>query len=413
MSAIMSPINIDGKMNNFEADHSNAIDETNLIEAAYRNEIDKQPKNIILLGHPDSKNRKESRKRYAFFASALIDTEYLDVSQETRDLLTPHSSKNKRPIEIVIAREQYNQDKFRNCTIVRGIDTFSGRSVVFNITHKENNPLNNALREAELAGKLEHPHIASIYDCFAFTHENQDYTAYMMGYAFGTLETLNELNPLQRLLSMGQIAQGLKHLHKAGFAHLDIKLSNILIYAWDINNSNLGNLSPNTLPYAKLGDFGNLYPLDAITSGNANFGISLHYFAPEQLGKITNPIATDVYQFRNALLSAIIKPDNPKHYVLPYFIGNRELPIVFDTDLLSTLNNPVLPDKIPIHKFFRDQQNAPRKNQLSPQLREILKKGGEFNPEDRHSSPLDLYTEFIKKLEEINNMSIYQMLASM
>lgn len=138
------------------------------------------------------------------------------------------------------------------------------------------------LREAETAGRLQHPNIATVYD----VGEEGDLAFIAMDYVpGGTLadwvqeDDLLELGTLYQV--MEQVCQALGYAHKEGVVHRDIKPGNILY-------------DPDTMT-VKVTDFGIASLADySRTKTGAILG-SPYYMSPEQVsGKKVGP-ATDLY----------------------------------------------------------------------------------------------------------------------
>jgi hypothetical protein len=86
------------------------------------------------------------------------------------------------------------------------------------------------MREAQIAARLQHPHIVTVYD--VGTHEGQPFIA--MEYIAG--ETLGELirrrAPLalsRKIELMADVCEGLAYAHKRGVVHRDVKPANLMV----------------------------------------------------------------------------------------------------------------------------------------------------------------------------------------
>ncbi len=178
-------------------------------------------------------------------------------------------------------------------------------------------------REARSAAKLQHPHIARVFDY----GEEKGKWFYVMDYVQGT--SLGEVIdssapfPLHRGLEVfKQILQALDHAHKSGIVHRDIKPNNVLI---DQEGS------------VKLVDFGlarSLYGDDSLTAAGQSPGGTPSYMSPEQRKGEATDTRTDIYSAgvtlfemltgvlprdvtapREELLAALGKSLNPFHRV--------------------------------------------------------------------------------------------------
>ncbi|MGV9679802.1 serine/threonine-protein kinase [Nocardia sp. NPDC003482] len=141
------------------------------------------------------------------------------------------------------------------------------------------------LREGELAARLEHPNVVSIYDRGAEGEVLWIAMRYVEGADLAEL-TRGGVSPERAVRIIGQAARGLDAAHRAGLLHRDVKPANILVAAGDDGSD-----------IVRITDFGIARQLDAGTSVTASGAIaaSLAYAAPEQLsGEPLSP-RTDVY----------------------------------------------------------------------------------------------------------------------
>jgi serine/threonine-protein kinase len=136
-------------------------------------------------------------------------------------------------------------------------------------------------REAEIAGRLSHPSIVTVYD----VGEDQDLTYMAMEYLEGEdLEmyvTKGNLLPLRRVLEVvASIADALDYAHKAGVIHRDIKPANIMLLKQ-------GGV--------KVTDFG---IAKAVSSSRTRTGVILgtpNYMSPEQIMGQRIDYRTDIF----------------------------------------------------------------------------------------------------------------------
>ena len=135
--------------------------------------------------------------------------------------------------------------------------------------------------EAEIAGKLSHPAIVSIYD----VGEDYDLTYLAMEFLEGEdlrVHTHKDgLLPLKRVLSIIQeVATGLDYAHNAGVIHRDVKPANIMI----LKNGQV-----------KVTDFG---IAKAVSSSQTKSGVVLgtpNYMSPEQISGQTIDGRSDIF----------------------------------------------------------------------------------------------------------------------
>ncbi|WP_298706234.1 protein kinase domain-containing protein, partial [uncultured Veillonella sp.] len=171
--------------------------------------------------------------------------------------------------------------------VFKGKDTLLGRIVAIKILHAnfagDEEFVAKFKREAQAAGKLNHPNIVSMYD----VGFDQGYNYIVMEYVEG--QTLKEYIVNHKQISVDQavkftiaIAEGLEHAHAMGIVHCDIKPHNVLI---------------TTSGRIKVTDFGIARAMNAgntIMYTNSIMG-SAHYLSPEQAsGKPVNG-STDIY----------------------------------------------------------------------------------------------------------------------
>jgi serine/threonine-protein kinase len=132
-------------------------------------------------------------------------------------------------------------------------------------------------REAQAAGKLNHPQIVSIFDV------GEDYL--VMEYLEGkTLQALlkekGRLEPAEALRILAPIAEAVDHAHRQGVVHRDIKPGNIMVQA----------SGP-----PKLMDFGVAHVEASLMTTTGQVLGSPSYMAPEQVAGTETTGRTDVY----------------------------------------------------------------------------------------------------------------------
>ena len=168
-----------------------------------------------------------------------------------------------------------------------GEDTLLGRQVAIKVLHanfaNDDEFVTRFKREAQAAGKLNHPNIVNMYD----VGFDQNLHYIVMEYVDG--ETLKKYITRHGRLSIDEavkftiaIAEGLEHAHTMGIVHCDIKPHNVII-------TNTGRV--------KVTDFGIARAINATNTvmyTNSILG-SAHYLSPEQASGKPVDGNTDIY----------------------------------------------------------------------------------------------------------------------
>lgn len=205
-------------------------------------------------------------------------------------------------------------------------------------------------REAEIAGKLNHPSIVTVYD----VGEDRDLTYMAMEYLQGKdLELYCEkqnLLPLMKVLEVVyQVADALEYAHTMGVIHRDIKPANIMLL-------NSGSV--------KVTDFG---IAKAVSSSRTKTGVILgtpNYMSPEQIMGHKMDARSDIFSLG----------------VLFFQLLTGELP--FRGDNLSALLYQITQGKHPSVRQLR-----PR---LPRACEQIIDKALAKSPSDRFKSARDM-----------------------
>lgn len=196
-------------------------------------------------------------------------------------------------------------------------------------------------RELNALTTFDHQNIVRVYD--AFTYESYLFLIleYCPGGSLYSLLKENKKLPINQIMKYTkEIIEALEYIHSLGFAHCDLKPSNVLI---------------DEFGRAKLCDFG----LTILTkSGQYEINRvcgSVHYMAPEiALNREYDPKVADIWSLG----------------VMLYFLGTGKLPY----------NGEHIKYIIAEMKFGKDEL----KN-LPVQLRDIVEKCLKINPDDRAS----------------------------
>jgi eukaryotic-like serine/threonine-protein kinase len=169
-----------------------------------------------------------------------------------------------------------------------GRDPFNGREVAIKLVRRE--VLQDQehgkrfrklfLMEASLAGKLSHPHIASIFDAVSDDQDSYLVIEYVAG---GTLEQHikpDSLLPVKRVIEIAfKCCKALDYAHQHGIIHRDIKPANILL----TGDSDI-----------KITDFGAALTISGDTTQISGIG-SPAYMSPEQLREESLSHHTDMF----------------------------------------------------------------------------------------------------------------------
>ena len=146
--------------------------------------------------------------------------------------------------------------------------------------------------EASLAGKLEHPHIAQIYDAGIGEDSGYIVMEYVPG---GTMERFcvpENLLPLEQVVDIAfKCTRALAYAHMQGVTHRDIKPGNILYAA-----------SPTDV---RIGDFGLALNVGAETTQITGVG-SPAYMSPEQIREELVDHRTDLYSLGVVMYQMLI-----------------------------------------------------------------------------------------------------------
>ena len=202
-----------------------------------------------------------------------------------------------------------------------GEDTLLGRQVAIKVLHanfaNDDEFVTRFKREAQAAGKLNHPNIVNMYD----VGFDQDLHYIIMEYVDG--ETLKEYITRHGRLSIDEavkftiaIAEGLEHAHTMGIVHCDIKPHNVII-------TRTGRV--------KVTDFGIARAMNATNTvmyTNSILG-SAHYLSPEQASGKPVDGNTDIYSLGVVLyemLQGFTMGKTQRHE--PYDFATQMIPAV-------------------------------------------------------------------------------------
>ena len=236
--------------------------------------------------------------------------------------------------------------------VYQGKDTLLGRPVAIKILHQnfgsDQDFVARFKREAQAAGKLNHPNVVSMYD----VGYDQGYHYIIMEYVAGC--TLKEYIQHHARVSVQEavkitiaIAEGLEHAHAMGIVHCDVKPHNILI-------TDTGRI--------KVTDFGIARAINSAATmmyTNSVMG-SAHYISPEQASGKSINVSTDIYSLG----------------VVLYELLTGEVPFRGETPVSVALQH------------VKDRVVAPRikNNLIPPQLEQVVLVALEKEPGKRFGS---------------------------
>jgi serine/threonine protein kinase/Flp pilus assembly protein TadD len=212
--------------------------------------------------------------------------------------------------------------------------------------------------EARMASALNHPHILTVYDAGEFNGQEFIVTEFLDG---GTFQNFHgDWRQVVELLA--GIADGLAAAHEAGMLHRDIKPGNILL---------------TKSGYAKLSDFGlaklsaNSPDDETITRTGAIMG-TIPYMSPEQASGKNLDARSDIFSFGVVLYEALA--------------AKRPFSGASNVDILHAI----------VHR-----KPADLPGQIPAELRAVVEKALEKDPERRYQSMKDLAADLRRTLTPV------------
>jgi tetratricopeptide (TPR) repeat protein len=204
--------------------------------------------------------------------------------------------------------------------VYKATDTVLDRIVAFKVLPQaftENQQaINNFMREAQAAAKLNHPNIVTVYD----TGEQQGHYYIAMEYVEGT--TLKEIirrrgavSPSGILHVLMQISEALAYAHEKKVVHRDVKPANAM---WTRDKK------------AKLMDFGLAKVIEEARNHTTVIAGTPYYMSPEQtLGKNVDH-RTDIYSLGAAVFEMATGAVPFKEGNIPYHHVHTPAPSILD-----------------------------------------------------------------------------------
>ena len=219
--------------------------------------------------------------------------------------------------------------------VYRGKDTLLGRPVAIKILHQnfgsDQDFVARFKREAQAAGKLNHPNVVSMYD----VGFDQGFHYIIMEYVSGcTLKEYiqhhgDQVTVQEAVKITVAIAEGLEHAHMMGIVHCDVKPHNILV-------TDSGRV--------KVTDFGIARAINSATTmmyTNSVMG-SAHYISPEQASGKSINVSTDIYSL-GVVLYELLTGEVPFRGETPVSVALQH---VKDRVVAPRIKNPMIPPQL-------------------------------------------------------------------
>lgn len=114
-------------------------------------------------------------------------------------------------------------------TVYSAYDTRMGRVVAIKVIEDAADVDGRALREAQTAAKLDHPHIVTVHEVLRDERRTLLITEYVDGVTVREAFSKRSLSDRQ-IIELGiQVCRGLEHAHRRGVVHRDIKPENLML----------------------------------------------------------------------------------------------------------------------------------------------------------------------------------------
>ena len=272
--------------------------------------------------------------------------------------------------------------------VYKGEDTLLGRPVAIKILHSnfasDDEFVSRFKREAQAAGKLNHPNIVNMYD----VGYDQGMHYIIMEYVDG--ETLKEYITRHHRLSIDEavkitiaIGEGLEHAHAMGIVHCDIKPHNVII-------TNTGRV--------KVTDFGiarAMNTTNTVMYTNSIMG-SAHYLSPEQASGKPVDGNTDIYSL-GVVLYEMLTGKVPFEGETPIAVALKH---VREKVIPPTRYNPSIPPLLEAVVMKALAKNpADRFDSISEMMGDLrLSQGFTMGKTQRHE-PYDFATQMIPAVD--------------
>ncbi len=211
--------------------------------------------------------------------------------------------------------------------IYKATDTLLDRTVALKVLSKSLSrnarALQRFLREAQSAGKLNHPNIVNIYDIGKEKNKLFIAMEHIEGEnLFDILQKKGVINPRRAIEFTLQVCDGLGEAHKNGIIHRDIKLENIMVDKYN---------------KIKIMDFGVAHIENkGMTKTGAKIGTPL-YMSPEQICGEVVDMRSDIYSLGIVLYELLTGTP-------PFTEGDIAYMHLHKVAELPTKKNPAIPE---------------------------------------------------------------------
>jgi len=231
--------------------------------------------------------------------------------------------------------------------------------------------------EASLAGKLEHPHIAQIFDAGIGEDSGYIVMEYVPGGTMEQFSTPESLLPVEQVLEIAfKCARALAFAHARGVTHRDIKPGNILYSARPTD--------------VRIGDFGLAVNMGSETTQVTGVG-SPAYMSPEQIRDEVVDHRTDLYSLGVVMYQMLSG-------ILPYR-GSNKFSIIFQITQYEppppSSHRPEVPESLDRIVRRAMQKDPAQRYQSGDELAEDLIEAMRGGPDERRGGALGDADKFV------------------
>ncbi|MHB1344407.1 MAG: serine/threonine-protein kinase [Thermoleophilia bacterium] len=256
-------------------------------------------------------------------------------------------------------------------TVYLAEDTRMGRNIAIKVVEDAVDADGRAVREAQAAAKLDHPHIVTVHEVVSEADRTLLFTEYVAGHTLRELYSRRRLTDPELLEAGVQMAHALEHAHKRGVVHRDIKPENVMLAEGEDVD-------------VRIMDFGvaKLEDLSSVTVDGDLVG-TLAYMAPEQLEGLEVDAKVDVYSLSLTLYEGFTG-SNPLRGKNPAQLLSGPSRMVFSRLARSRPDLPAVLDEA----LQRGLEKDPVRRPTAAELRRLLEQAAKELPEPEVSPTL-------------------------